>query len=368
MLEIDGLEVRSGDFVLRDIHLRVEAGRCHAVLGPSGSGKSTLIRALLGDLPVDGGAIRLAGAELGPRPMEERRLGYVPQQLGLFPHLTVRDNLLYGLRAQGLPLAPARSHVDRLIEITGIGALLERRPDTLSGGERQRVALARALAPQPRAVLLDEPFGALDTSLRRELVRLVKDLQQRQDLTVLLVTHDLDEAFFLADSVTVLIGGRQEQSGGKGEVFRRPASLAVARFLGLRNLYEAGVLSAGGGRLRVACPALGAELELEGGSRTPAPGAAVVVGIRPEHVNLRDEDHPPAAGECVLRGQVHLVDRGEDLLVEFMGEGAGPRVEVVASHRLVRRFGLREGARSVRIGLDPAAFFWVPGPAAATGP
>ncbi|MDP2359804.1 MAG: ABC transporter ATP-binding protein [bacterium] len=366
MLEIDGLEVRSGDFVLRDIHLRVEEGSCHAVLGPSGSGKSTLIRALLGALPVDRGAIRLAGAELGRRPMEERRLGYVPQQLGLFPHLTVRDNLLFGLRAQGLPLAPAKPHVDRLIEITGIGALLERRPDTLSGGERQRVALARALAPQPRAVLLDEPFSALDTSLRRELGRLVMDLQERQGLTVLLVTHDLEEAFLLADQVTVLIEGRQEQSGVKGQVYRQPASLAVARFLGLRNLYEARVLSAGDGRMRAACPALGTELQLAQGQAdgrpAPAPGAIILLGIRPEQVNLRDEDHPARGEECVLVGRVHLLDRGESVLLSFIDERAGTAVEVVASHRLVERFALHDGAGPVRIGIDPASLFWVPRP------
>jgi len=141
-------------------------------------------------------------------PIERRNLGYVPQHLGLFPHLSVRDNLLYSVRARKIPRIDWQTLFEKMVEVTGIGHLLERRIATLSGGERQRVALVRALMGNSRLVLLDEPFTALNESLRQELWWLVKELQRERELTVLLITHDLTEAYFLADNITVLIDGQ----------------------------------------------------------------------------------------------------------------------------------------------------------------
>lgn len=236
MLELESVTVAAGTFRLREVSLRVAAGECHAVLGPSGSGKSTLLHAILGVLPCQSGRIRLAGDDLARVPIERRGLGYVPQQLGLFPHLTVRDNLAYSARARGIPRATFQPFLDELTAATGIGGLLDRRPVTLSGGERQRVGLVRALASQPRVVLLDEPFAALNESLRRELWWLLRELQRRWRLTVLLVTHDLAEAYFLADRVTVLLNGRVAQQGDRMDVYGRPAAAEVARFLGVETL------------------------------------------------------------------------------------------------------------------------------------
>lgn len=243
MLEVESLTVAAGAFRLRDVNLAVAQGECHAVLGPSGSGKSTLLNALLGVLPLESGRIRLAGENLTDVPIERRGLGYVPQQLGLFPHLTVRDNLAYSARARGVPAAEFQPLVDKLVATTGIGALLDRRPATLSGGERQRVGLVRALASQPRLVLLDEPFTALNESLRRELWWSLRELQRERQLTVLLITHDLAEAYFLADRVTVLLDGRVVQQGEKSEVYGRPAAPEVARFLGVETLQPGRVVN-----------------------------------------------------------------------------------------------------------------------------
>ncbi|MDM7457101.1 MAG: ATP-binding cassette domain-containing protein, partial [Tepidimonas sp.] len=237
MLDVTHVIARAGGFQLSGIDLKIEAGQCHTVLGPSGLGKSALLSAVLGTLPATSGRVLLAGEDITHGPIERRLLGYVPQHLGLFPHLSVLDNLTYSARARRVPEAEYRPLLDRLVAITGIGALLTRRIATLSGGDRQRVALVRALAANPRLVLLDEPFTALNESLRRELWWLAKDLQRERGLTAMMVTHDLAEAYFLADHIIVLIDGRQEQSGDKRSVFRRPTSLAVARFLGLKKMF-----------------------------------------------------------------------------------------------------------------------------------
>lgn len=236
MLEVESLIATTGTFRLHEVNLQLRTGECHAVLGPSGSGKSTLLRAILGVLPCESGRIRLDGMDLRGVPVQRRGLGYLPQRLGLFPHLTVEENITYSARARRVPRAEFQPVLDRLIAATGIGPLLRRHPETLSGGESRRVGLVRALASRPRLVLLDEPFTALNESLRRELWWLLRELRAQWNPTVLLVTHDLAEAYFLADRITVLLNGRVAQQGEKAEVYGRPAAPEVARFLGVETL------------------------------------------------------------------------------------------------------------------------------------
>lgn len=351
MLEIQQLCAQAGNFRLEGISLSIDAGECHAVLGPSGSGKSTLLNAVLGTLPVTGGRILLAGEDISRLPTERRQLGYVPQQLGLFPHLSVEGNLLYAVRARHVPEADYRPLLDRLVEITGIGALLTRRIATLSGGERQRVALVRALVANPRLVLLDEPFTALNESLRRELWWLVKDLQRERGLTVMIVTHDLAEAYFLADQISVLIDGRQEQSGEKTALHRRPATEAVARFLGLKNLFVARRSDA----LGIDCPALGGRLPVAG---SEPPGSEILVAIRPEHVALRQPDDPPRTGETRLTGHFEaVVDLGEAALLHFRTE-AGTLLEARCGSRVLRKYRYVTGQPGL-VGLPASDLFLI---------
>lgn len=357
MLEVAGLSARAGDFRLAGIDLRLGEGECHAVLGPSGSGKSTLLNALLGVLPVTAGAVRLGGADITDFPIEQRRLGYVPQRLGLFPHLSVHDNLRYSARARGVAPAEYRPLLDRLVQITGIGPLLERRIGTLSGGERQRVALVRALAANPRVVLLDEPFTALNESLRRELWWLLLELQRERGMAVLLITHDLTEAYFLARHVTILIGGRAEQSGLKEDVYRRPASLAVARFLGIKNLFPAVVTGSANGGIEADCAILAQRFRLPGGA---PPGTRIWIGIRREDVALRDAEHPPRPSERVLTGTVRLTDLGGDVAALLHTADNAATVELMLYRRTARRFGLADGQAGVTVALPEQAMFWVP--------
>jgi ABC-type Fe3+/spermidine/putrescine transport system ATPase subunit len=360
MLEVESLSVVAGDFRLRNIDLLVAEGECHAVLGPSGAGKSTLLNAVLGILPPLEGRIQLNGADITRQPIELRGLGYVPQQIGLFPHLSVRDNISYSARARGLPAAQFRALMEKLVEATGIGNLLERFPLTLSGGERQRVALVRALTSRPRLVLLDEPFTSLNQSLRRELWRLLRELQQQQRLTVLLVTHDLTEAYFLADRISVLMDGRIRQTGDKTTVYRLPATRDIAHFLGVNNLWEGIVISQEGGRLTVECPTIGIETHFPAGSNPPPLQTRVTVGILAEHVVLRDADHPPKPHEHILTGSIRLLDFGPRWLVQFHHVASELVLELHINRRTAELFGLTNEQTGITVGLPDSALFWMP--------
>lgn len=309
MLEINNLNVVTGHFHLRDVNLAVAEGECHAVIGPSGSGKSTLLHALLGVLPAQSGRIQLGGADITRLPIEHRGLGYVPQGLGLFSHLTVQENLAYSARARNIPPSEFQPLLNQLVEAIGIGSLLDRRPETLSGGERQRVGIVRALASQPRMVLLDEPFTALNESLRRELWWLMRELQLKRGLTVLLVTHDLSEAYFLSQTISVLLDGRIIQQGDKATVYGRPAAGDVARFLGIETLLPGRVVEVNEGLATVEV----------GNTRIvalaiPSESREVFVSIRGEDVTLQNHDTTASSARNRLTARIVAIHAGSPLM------------------------------------------------------
>lgn len=316
MLEVEALSATVGRFRLREVSLTVAQGECHVVLGPSGSGKSTLLNALLGVVPLESGQIRLAGKDLTRLPIERRGLGYVPQQLGLFPHMTVRDNLVYSARARGMPATEFQPHMDSLVAATGIGALLDRFPATLSGGECQRVGLVRALASRPKLVLLDEPFTALNESLRRELWWLLRELQRERRLTVLLITHDLAEAFFLANQVTVLLDGRVVQQGEKADVYGRPANAEVARLLGVETLQRGRVIDVRDGLAVVEVGT--ARLT---GLASPDLAEEVLVSIRGEDVVLQGDAGTASSARNLLPARIVAVWQRSPLLCVELDAG-----------------------------------------------
>ncbi|WP_456432510.1 ABC transporter ATP-binding protein [Nitratifractor sp.] len=320
MIRIEGLTLTHGDFRLGPIDLRIERGSCHALLGPSGAGKSTLVAALLGLHPLEGGSILRGERPIHTLPVHKRGFGYLPQHLALFPHLSVEANILYGIRARGLDPAPLGGHIDRLIDAASIRPLLARKPDTLSGGERQRVALVRALAPRPDALLLDEPFGALDRPLRRELWELTRFLVETFDTAVVLVTHDLEEAFTLADTISILIDGQIRQSGTKEELFRRPASEAVARYLGIVNIFDARVAD-GKGRI-VEIPALGIRLQ----SHAPLPDRTPFrVAFRSDGIVCTDHD---SAAPNRIEGECRILETLPARRIRFIPTGSRETIEI----------------------------------------
>ncbi|MDE3127655.1 MAG: ABC transporter ATP-binding protein [Gemmatimonadota bacterium] len=238
MIRLDRVTATAGTFALRDVSFEIDAGSYGVVIGPAGAGKTTLLETIAGIVPVASGTVWLRGADVTRTPPERRRIGIVYQHAYLFPHLSVAENVAYGT-ADG---ETAREMVERF----GLGALLDRDVNALSGGERQLVALARALATCPDILLLDEPFSALDPRMRVLVRRQVRALHAERGMTVLHVTHDFNEAGRLGHRVGLLEGGRVLQVGSPDDVFRRPASPAVAEFVGAENVVPGRVHSVNG--------------------------------------------------------------------------------------------------------------------------
>ncbi|HET7398709.1 MAG TPA: TOBE-like domain-containing protein [Intrasporangium sp.] len=222
-----------GSFAALDnVSLDIPSGSLTALLGPSGSGKSTLLRAIAGLESLDRGTVSIAGVDVTHAPPQERGIGFVFQHYAAFKHMTVRDNVAFGLTIRKRPKAEIRSRVDELLEVVGLEGFQHRYPAQLSGGQRQRMALARALAVDPQVLLLDEPFGALDAKVRTDLRTWLRRLHDEVHVTTVLVTHDQEEALDVADRIAVLNHGRIEQVGDPQSLYDRPASDFVMSFLG----------------------------------------------------------------------------------------------------------------------------------------
>jgi sulfate/thiosulfate transport system ATP-binding protein len=239
-VEVVGVSKRFGSYLALDrVSMDVRSGELLALLGPSGSGKTTLLRIMAGLERPDAGSLRLHGEDVGARDPRERKVGFVFQHYALFRHMTVFDNVAFGLtvrpRAVRLPKGEIAERVRNLLSLVQLDSFGDRYPAQLSGGQRQRVALARALAIEPNVLLLDEPFGALDAKVRKELRRWLRRLHDEMHITSVFVTHDQEEALELADRVVVMNEGRVEQIGGPNEVYDRPATAFVFDFLGNVN-------------------------------------------------------------------------------------------------------------------------------------
>jgi iron(III) transport system ATP-binding protein len=313
--------------VLEGVDLEVQEGSLTAVLGLSGCGKTTLLRVIAGFERAERGSVSLAEVTLDDGrvyvPPEKRGVGYVPQEGALFPHLTVQDNVGFGLSRR----ERRGGAVGELLEMVGIAPLARRLPHELSGGEQQRVALARALARRPHALLLDEPFSSLDASLRNRVREDVHGLLREQGVTTVLVTHDQEEALSLADVVAVLRDGRIVQQGTPEDLYERPADERLARFLGAVNVIEA---SFQGGTARTSLGALALRADAIGSS-----GQGLVV-VRPEQLEVRARDQRADAdgGAAGLAGLVeHCRYYGHDALLQIRpDESSGAELLLARVH------------------------------------
>jgi sulfate/thiosulfate transport system ATP-binding protein len=233
MISVEALNKSFGDYqALDDVSLEVPLGSLTALLGPSGSGKSTLLRVIAGLEAPDGGRVVIDGQDATPLPAQRRGIGFVFQHYAAFKHMTVRENVAFGLRIRKRPKAQIDAKVDELLGIVGLKGHHSRYPSQLSGGQRQRMALARALAIEPRVLLLDEPFGALDAKVRADLRAWLRRLHDEVHVTTVLVTHDQEEAMEVADRIAVINEGRLEQIGAPRDLYERPANGFVMSFLG----------------------------------------------------------------------------------------------------------------------------------------
>jgi spermidine/putrescine transport system ATP-binding protein/putrescine transport system ATP-binding protein len=292
LVEIEHLRRSFGDVrALDDVSMTIRENEFFALLGPSGCGKTTLLRILAGFEHPDEGSVRLGGADLLALPPERRPINLMFQSYALFPHMSVEKNVAYGLEREGRPRDEVRTRVAEVLATVGIAETASRRPSQLSGGQRQRVALARAIVKRPRLLLLDEPLSALDRKVREEMQLELKRLQHEVGITFVVVTHDQEEAMSMADRIAVMRLGHLEQLDGPVDLYERPASLFVARFIGSNDLFE-GVAAEGG----VVVDGVGL---LPAGSAVPF-GTPAWLGIRPEHVRVLEPGDPTA----VLRGVV----------------------------------------------------------------
>ena len=295
-VEIDGVTKRFGEVVAVDnVDLAIDDGEFFALLGPSGCGKTTTLRMIAGlDLPTTG-SLRIFGEEVGMAPPDRRPVNTVFQAYALFPHMTVRQNIEFGLRMRRVRDPELSERVAEAIAMVRLAGMEDRRPDQLSGGQQQRVALARALVNQPKVLLLDEPLGALDLKLRQEMQQELKALQRTVGITFVFVTHDQEEALAMSERIGVMSEGRLLQVGTPREIYERPASRFVADFIGRTNLLEASVESAGAVRL-----ASGDRIEAE---TSMAAGSEVAVSLRPERARLQPRGAATADGAS-LDGEV----------------------------------------------------------------
>jgi putative spermidine/putrescine transport system ATP-binding protein len=337
------------------LSLTIEPGELVALLGPSGCGKTTSLRMIAGLVQPSGGEIFVNGAAITRTPVHRRNIGMLFQSYALFPHLTVAENIMFGLEMRGIKRRSAGQRVQEALDLVQLGGHQDKLPAQLSGGQQQRVALARALVIEPAMLLLDEPLGALDKSLRESMQVELRLLQRRLGITTVMVTHDQDEAMTLADRIVVMRDGRLEQIGSPAEVYQYPETRFVAGFLGASNFFQGKVEDVAGGLVRVCCPN-NVHLTLPSGA---VPGGTVTVALRPEAVRVRPDPRSPQAPNSVAavleqalyRGfMVHYYLRlpsGEPLIAFQQNTGKGAAVGLdagqavlaewdEASNRLVR--------------------------------
>lgn len=293
-IQIQNVSKNFGTFqALKDINLEIPDGKLVALLGPSGSGKTTLLRVIAGLESADEGAILFDGKDITDVHVKHREVGFVFQHYALFKHMTVFDNIAFGLkvkrRKERLPSVEIKERVNELLRLVKLEGFAKRYPSQLSGGQRQRVALARALAVQPRILLLDEPFGALDAKVRKELRRWLRKLHDEVHITSIFVTHDQEEALDVADQIVVMNQGKIEQLGTPDEVYDRPASPFVYDFLGNVNLFH--------GRLNQGRFALGSA-QIEAPEHIHVTDTEAVGYVRPHHLAIerekKSDDYIPA--------------------------------------------------------------------------
>jgi putative spermidine/putrescine transport system ATP-binding protein len=316
-LRLEGVTRRFGNAVaLSELNLTIAGGEFIALLGPSGCGKSTALNCLAGLLPLTGGSIWLDDRRIDTLPPERRGFGMVFQNYALFPHLSVRKNVGFGLSIRGVGKAETRSRVDEALRLVELTEHAEKLPGQLSGGQQQRVAIARAIVIRPRLVLMDEPLSNLDAKLRLQMRTEIRRLHQSLGLTTVYVTHDQEEALALADRIVVLRGGKVDQVGTPEEVYTDPVNTYVAGFMGYRNLLELPVASRDSERAVLAEPGL----RLTGVIREEFAGGTAVAAIRPDDFRLAPE---AAAGEerDAIRVTVEVVEfHGREVAVEGVTE------------------------------------------------
>lgn len=347
-IQVRNLTKRFGSFVALDnVSIDFPSGKLVALLGPSGCGKTTLLRVIAGLQVPDKGEVILQGEDASRQDVRERGVGFVFQHYALFRHMTVFDNVAFGLRVKSRKERPAEAEIARkvheLLSLVQLDWLADRYPSQLSGGQRQRIALARALAVEPKVLLLDEPFGALDAKVRKDLRRWLRNLHDSLNLTSIFVTHDQEEALEVADRVVLMNHGKVEQIGTPEEVYDHPATPFVYGFLGSVNLFHGRVH---GDALHVG------EHQLELDSHTLEAGAQAIAYARPHDLDI---ERPPGNGAGLPATIKRILAIGPNARVELQTQADARMIEVEISRAQLKSLELKEGeevrvrAKNVRV-------------------
>ena len=336
MIRLENLTVKLKQFTLSGINLEVKRGEYFIILGPTGAGKTLLLETIAGLRKSDAGSIFINDVDVTHMEPERRRIGFVYQDYALFPHLSVRNNIIFGLKCRKMPKAEIAAKLKQLSGLLNIEQLLERKPETLSGGEKQKVSLARALSTDPEVVLLDEPISALDPQQRESVQNDLKDICKKLNRTFIHVTHNFEEAVALGDSIAVLSEGRLIQSGTPEEIFRHPNSEFVARFSMARNIFSGSVTddSYGGAIFTIENDNLEVMTELRG---------QLHASVRPEDI-LISKDMLISSARNSIKGKITHVDHRGAIL--YITVSTPLQFVCLVTRRSYEELGLSEGSEA----------------------
>ena len=333
MLQVKDLCVKLGSFSLKSLNLDVRDGEYFVLLGPTGSGKTVLLESIAGLNPVTSGQVWINGRDVTELNLEQRRIGFAYQDYALFRHLSVRENISFGLMWRNRKPHEITKAVDQAIELLGLEGLLEKRPWTLSGGESQKIALARAIAIKPDLLILDEPLSAVDAETREDYEIDLKELHHRLKLTTIHVTHAFEEAITLGDRIAVIMGGQILQIGTPEQIFRQPQSEVVARFLMTRNIF-AGEVSGGSDSQGIF------SVEGTGVAVSTQRRGSLKASIRPEDILISRGPPPSAIANCLQGTVTRIIDRGSAIYVKVK---VPPEFTCLILRRSLNEIGLSEG-------------------------
>ena len=350
-IRLEGIEKGfPGVKALSDVNLTIEAGELFTLLGPSGCGKTTLLRTIAGFYRQDAGRIYLGEECIDAVPPHKRDTGMVFQNYAIFPHMTVFENVAFGLRNRGVRGPELKRRVGRALVLARLGGYEKRTPDQLSGGQQQRVGLARAMVIEPRVLLMDEPLSNLDAKLRVEMRTEIRDLQRELGTTTVYVTHDQEEALVISDRIAVMRGGLVQQVGRPWEIYKNPGNQFVASFVGNTNLFEGEIVA---GAATSAEVRVGAHRFLV--SHRPQGVAKVQVVFRPEELSLSPGECAPAADELCIRGRIRSSTFTGSLASYVVDCGEGVQI-VVERHRPVAE-DILPPATEVTVRIPRAAIY-----------
>ena len=348
MLEVKNLSARREEFYLKDISFTVQDGEYFVLLGPTGAGKTVLLESIAGISGIRGGQIWINGKDVTPLTVLERHIGFAYQKYALYRHLSVRDNISFGLTWRFKSQKEINQAVDRVIELLNLQNLLDKRPWALSGGESQKICLARAIAIRPNLLILDEPLGSVDAESREVTEQELKNTHNRLGLTTIHVTHDFEEAIALGDRIAVMIGGSIIQIGIPREVFRHPNSEAVARFLMTRNIFNGEVQDGPDGQsvFRLDGAKLNVATSLRGSRHA---------SVRPEDITILS-DGIDSDADNILKGTItRISDRGA---IAHVWVDVPPEFTCLVLHPALEKMGLQEGQQvSIRVNASSINVF-----------